>query len=402
MLITMMGAFAQAESESISANVRWGKRQAMREGRAIIQYKYLYAYEKGDDGLPRIIPEQAEIYRWICNSFLSGQSLRMIRDTLEREGHPAPNGGSNWSIATIRNMLKSEKYCGDVLMQKSYIQDCISGKVVRNTGQLPMYLIQDHHDAIISRETFNAVQAEFSRRNAGRAPSKKLAPTGRSCYSAKYALTERLVCGDCGTLYRRCVWSKKGVKRAVWRCSSRIDYGTKYCKSSPTIYEKPLQRAILAAINSVMSQKVVLIDQIADAMRMELLPLPGEALSMTEIEKRLSELEQEFQAVFQLSRTEDGGYMKYASTFKRINDELAELKEKKKYLLKQQQDDSASNKRIKDAMDILNAGSAEVTEWDESLIRQLVDMVKVISEDRIIVRLKGGLEIKKALDGERD
>lgn len=94
--------------------------------------------------------------------------------------------------------------------------------------------------------------------------------------------------------------------------------------------------------------------------------------------------------------------MKYASTFKRINDELAELKEKKKYLLKQQQDDSASNKRIKDAMDILNAGSAEVTEWDESLIRQLVDMVKVISEDRIIVRLKGGLEIKKALDGERD
>lgn len=402
MLITMMGAFAQAESESISANVRWGKRQAMREGRAIIQYKYLYAYEKGDDGLPRIIPEQAEIYRWICNSFLSGQSLRMIRDTLEREGHPAPNGGSNWSIATIRNMLKSEKYCGDVLMQKSYIQDCISGKVVRNTGQLPMYLIQDHHDAIISRETFNAVQAEFSRRNAGRAPSKKLAPTGRSCYSAKYALTERLVCGDCGTLYRRCVWSKKGVKRAVWRCSSRIDYGTKYCKSSPTVYEKPLQRAILAAINSVMSQKVVLIDQIADAMRMELLPLPGEALSMTEIEKRLSELEQEFQAVFQLSRTEDGGYMKYASTFKRINDELAELKEKKKYLLKQQQDDSASNKRIKDAMDILNAGSAEVTEWDESLIRQLVDMVKVISEDRIIVRLKGGLEIKKALDGERD
>lgn len=195
---------------------------------------------------------------------------------------------------------------------------------------------------------------------------------------------------------------QKGVKRAVWRCSSRIDYGTKYCKSSPTIYEKPLQRAILAAINSVMSQKVVLIDQIADAMRMELLPLPGEALSMTEIEKRLSELEQEFQAVFQLSRTEDGGYMKYASTFKRINDELAELKEKKKYLLKQQQDDSASNKRIKDAMDILNAGSAEVTEWDESLIRQLVDMVKVISEDRIIVRLKGGLEIKKALDGERD
>lgn len=158
MLITMMGAFAQAESESISANVRWGKRQAMREGRAILQYKYLYAYEKGADGLPQIIPEQAEVYRWICDSFLAGHSLRMIKETLEREGHTAPNGGSTWSTASIRNLLKSEKYCGDVLMQKSYTKDCISGKVQKNKGELPMYLIQDHHEGIISRETFHAIQ----------------------------------------------------------------------------------------------------------------------------------------------------------------------------------------------------------------------------------------------------
>ncbi len=402
MLITMMGAFAQAESESISANVRWGKRQAMREGRAILQYKYLYAYEKGADGLPQIIPEQAEVYRWICDSFLAGHSLRMIKETLEREGHTAPNGGSTWSTASIRNLLKSEKYCGDVLMQKSYTKDCISGKVQKNKGELPMYLIQDHHEGIISRETFHAIQAEFSRRNAGRAPSKKMAPTGRSCYSAKYALTERLVCGDCGTLYRRCVWSKKGKKTVVWRCSSRIDYGTKYCKESPTIHEKPLQRAILAVVNSVMSQKLVLIDQIADAMRMEILPLPGGTMSMAEIDKRLADLEHEFQSVFQLSRKEDGGYMKYASTFKRINDEAADLKDKRKYLLEQQQSDSAADKRIQDAVNILNTGTANITEWDESLIRQLVDMVKVISEDKILVRLKGGLEIEQTLDDERD
>lgn len=80
-------------------------------------------------------------------------------------------------------------------------------------GQLPMYLTQDHHEGIVSRDTFHAAKAEFARRNAGRAPSQKQAPTGRSCYNAKYALTGRLVCGECGTLYRRCVWSTRGGRR---------------------------------------------------------------------------------------------------------------------------------------------------------------------------------------------
>ena len=84
-LITMLGAFAQAESESISANVRWGKRQAMREGKTIIQYNRLYAYEKGEDGKPKIIQEQAEVVRSIYDQYLSGASLRMIKDRLEAE-----------------------------------------------------------------------------------------------------------------------------------------------------------------------------------------------------------------------------------------------------------------------------------------------------------------------------
>ena len=123
-------------------------------------------------------------------------------------------------------------------MQKTFTQDCISKKQLRNMGQLPMYLVQDNHEGIITRDRFNQAKAEFARRNAGRAPSQKLAPTGRSCYSAKYALTERLVCGECGTLYRRCVWVKRGQKFAVWRCASRVDYGSKYCHDSPTLRHK--------------------------------------------------------------------------------------------------------------------------------------------------------------------
>lgn len=402
MLITMMGAFAQAESESMSANVRLGKRYALSRGDVKVQCKYLYAYEEDENKQPRIIPEQAEIYRMICERFLAGDSLRLIKEKLEAKGHTAPNGGKEWSVASIRNLLKNEKYCGDVLAQKYFISDCISKKLVKNTGQLPMYLIQNNHEGIISRDTYNAIQAEFARRNAGRTPNKKATVTGRSCYSAKYALTERLVCGECGTLYRRCVWHKKGKRWPVWRCASRVDYGAKYCKDSPTLYEKPLQRAVLRAINSVMSQKEVLIDHIAGAMRMELLALPGGTMSISDIDKRLAALEKEFQEIFQKSRTEEGGYMKYADTFKEINDEAARLKEKRSALLAQQQDDSAANRKIADAIHVLNGGSSEITEWDESMIRQIVDTVKVIGEDKILVCLRGGMEIEEILDKERE
>ena len=398
LLLTLLGAVAQGESESISENVKWGKRQAMREGKAAIQYKRLYAFEKGEDGKPRIIPEQAEVVRQIYDSFLGGHSLRMIKEALEAKAIPTVTGGSEWSIAVIRGILQNEKYCGDVLQQKSFVADCISHRHVRNVGQLPMYLTQDHHQGIVSRDTFHAVKAEFARRSAGRAPSQKQAPTGRSCYSAKYALTGRLVCGECGTLYRRCVWSKRGQKKAVWRCASRIDYGSTYCHESPTLQEGPLQAAILAALSSVMSRKDQLVVQIEDAMRTELAPVPGETMSLADIDRRLGELEREFKALFQTSK-EDGGYLGHADAFQRITEEMGALKEKKAFILAQQEGNSAASRRIRDAVDILNTGDPRFTEWNESDIRQLVDTVVVLSADKLRVCLRGGMEIEQTIGG---
>ena len=398
MLTTIMGAFAQAESESISQNVKWGVRQAMKEGRVSIRYKNLYAYDEGEDGQPKIIESEAAVIRRINDEFLSGRSLPMIKDGLEADKILTPKGGNVWAVSAIRNLLKNEKYCGDVLMQKTFKTDPISGKTKRNTGQLPMYLIQDHHPAIISRDTYNAVQAEFARRTSGKAPSTKLAPTGQACYSAKYALTGIVICGECGNQYRRCVWNKRGQKRPVWRCSSRIDYGSKYCHKSPTIYEVPLKAAILDAINSVMSDKGVLIQQIEDAIRMELIPFPGGTMSAGDIERKIKELEAEFQDLFEEAQKEPGGYMKYTEEFQRITNDISELKNKKSLLMEKQQSDSAANKRIQDAVRLLNNSSAEVTEWDEGMIRQLVDYVKVLAEDRVLICLRGGIEVERFVE----
>ena len=393
-LITMLGAFAQAESESISANVRWGKRQAMREGKTIIQYNRLYAYEKGEDGKPKIIQEQAEVVRSIYEQYLSGASLRMIKDRLETEQIPNVTGGSQWTITAIRSILTNEKYCGDVLLQKTYISDCISRKVIRNTGQLPMYLVQNHHEGIVERKTFDAVQAEMARRSAGKSPSKKNAPTGMTSYASKYALSERLVCGECGTLYRRCTWSKQGRKRIVWRCVSRLDYGTKYCHNSPTLDEEPLQKAILAAINSVMSQKSTLIRQITSAMEMELAPVPGESMSLADIERRLGELnDQTRELVAESARAEDASAC--TAQLRAVMNEAAVLKEKRALIEEQRQSNAQAVRRIEDAAAAMAQASTHISEWDEALIRQLVDTVKVNSAEKITVFLRGGIQVEQ-------
>ncbi len=187
-----------------------------------------------------------------------------------------------------------KKYCGDVLLQKTFRTDVISKKVIKNIGQMAQYYMPDHHEAIVSREQYNAVKAEMARRSALRSPSKS-AVTGRSCYTSKYALSDRLVCGECGTLYRRCTWTSLGRKYPVWRCTSRLNYGTKYCHDSPTIKEEPLQAAILTAINSAMSNKPALLNLIKNAVSVELLPVQGQTMSISDIEQRLAQLDEQFQ-----------------------------------------------------------------------------------------------------------
>jgi DNA invertase Pin-like site-specific DNA recombinase len=394
MLITMLGAFAQAESESISANVRWGKRQAMREGKAIIQYKRLYAYEKGEDGKPRIIPDQAEVVRGIYDQYLAGASLRMIQKRLEGEQILNVMGKPTWSLTAIRGILSNEKYCGDVLLQKTFISDCISRKVIRNTGQLPMYLVENHHEGIVSRKTFDAVKAETARRNAGKSPSRKYAVTGKSSYASKYALSERLVCGECGTLYRRCTWAKRGKKRVVWRCVSRLDYGTRYCHDSPTLDEKSLQQAILTAINSAMSRKTALIRQITEAMEMELAPVPGESVSLADIERRLETINAETRAIV-VATAQAGDSTGYTDKLKTLMDEAASLKKERASIEEQRGANTKALWRIENAVAAMEQMSAEITTWDEPLIRQLVDTVKVLSRDKIIVCLQGGVQIEQ-------
>ena len=396
-LITMLGAFAQSESESISANVRWGIRQAMKEGKATIQYKYLYGYRKGDDGKPEIIPNQAEVVRKIYDLFLSGTPVRGIQEYLNANSVPNINGEPKWARSAIDSILTNEKYCGDVLLQKTYIDDCINKKVKKNTGQLPMYLVQNHHEGIISRETFDAAQAELARRSAGKSPSKKNAPTGRSRYSSKYALSDRLYCGECGTRYQRCTWrNRDGSKRIVWRCVSRVDYGSKYCHDSPTLDEEPLHRAILAAINSTIKDKDNIVYNLKAAMEKELAPVAGQQLSLSEIDNQLEQLNREFSKVL-AEASESGDQAAYSDRFREIMQKQTALKAQRDEMQRMLAESGKATAHIEQCRQAAETTPSAITEWDEALIRQVVESVTVETGSEIIVALKSGASIHQEL-----
>lgn len=390
LILTFMGAFAQSESESISANVKWGKRQAMKEGKVSSPIHKLYGYALGENGELVIVPQQAEAVRMVFNRLLMGDSIRMIRDKLNASGLPARDG-KEWTDTKVRGILNNEKYCGDVLMQKTFKEDVISGKIVKNTGQMPMYLIKDNHEGIVSRTVFQSAQAELARRKSCKSSSLKNAPTGRSCYSGKYALTERVICGECGTRYQRCSWHKRNKVRIVWRCVSRVEYGARYCKASPTMDEAPLQQAIMAAINSAMQPKEELVQEITDAFVGEIITTPDSMLTVGEIKRRRQELEDEFGEL--LTKAAQDGKEAYADRCKAIKLETAKLKEQQEFISVQLRSNRRAQERLHEVTRVLDQSNCHMTEWNEDMIRQLVHTVKVISASQIKVTLYDGTEI---------
>ncbi|MFR6394187.1 MAG: recombinase family protein [Oscillospiraceae bacterium] len=211
-------------------------------------YKSFLGYRKGADGKPEIVPEQAVTVRQIYERFLSGRSLQQIADELTGSGIPTPMGKTVWQPGVIQSILSNEKYKGDALLGKTYTEDCISKKVRVNAGERPQYYVENNHPAIIDAATFARVQEELARRASKRKVKQVGTKTEQGKYSSKYALTELLVCGECGTPYRRCTWTVGGKKKIVWRCISRLDFGKKYCHHSPTMEEAPLQEAIMDAV----------------------------------------------------------------------------------------------------------------------------------------------------------
>lgn len=235
----------------------------------------------------------------------------------------------------------------------------------------------------------------MARRRVQTGRSRKSVPTGTGKYSGKYALSGLLFCGECGTAYRRVVWTQHDEKRAVWRCTSRLDYGKKYCKDSPTLDEEPLQQAVLAAINASMSDHGALTAQLTNAMEQELAPIPGESMSLGDIDRAIAELGKQFDHLL-LEASGAGDAEGYAERFRAISTAMDELKRRKANIQNIRQEQVT--RRVQAAVSVLDGLSAELTQWDDNVVYQMLEKVTVLSREIIRVTLRNGVEIEQTVE----
>ena len=145
LLITIMSSLAQEESRSISENVTWGHRRRFVEGKVMVPYASLLGYKKGDDGGLAVDEDQARIVRRIYREYLAGHSPKTIAAHLIKDGIPTPLGKKTWSVSTINSILRSEKYKGDALLQKTFTVDFLTKQRRRNTPVLRDRQPRAHH-----------------------------------------------------------------------------------------------------------------------------------------------------------------------------------------------------------------------------------------------------------------
>ena len=378
MILTVLSAFAQAESESISQNVARGKRMGYKHGKFAFPYGRIIGYRKEADGKPEIIPEQAEIIRLIFNSYLQGDSLQSIKAKLETAGALTARGNTAWSAQSIQRILQNEKYCGDVLLQKTFTEDVLTGVHKKNTGQLPQYYIENYHEGIVSKQMFREVQAEIARRNSKSAANQRKRRRGR--YNSKYALSERLVCRDCGSPYKRVTWNIHGRKQIVWRCVNRIEYGTKFCGSSPSIPEEELHRAILKAVQDLAANFT---DEVAAQINGILHDIQTGESAKPNLQEQLEQTQQEFDRLLEMSLDFDENTPFLDDKLKRLSDKIKQLKTAITQSSVNSQTPSTPTNPIT-AKDLL------ITEYDDMLTARIIEKIIVKSRQDLEIIFIGG------------
>ena len=175
-----------------------------------------------------LIEDEAKIAKRIFDLYLAGYGLQKIANTLNEEGLYSIFG-NEWHPTTLRKVLTNEKYCGDLLLQKVYCENHLTKKMVPNNGELPQYFVEDDHPAVVSRETFAAVQKELKCRAEEKTPT----------VGSTSVFTGKIRCSCCGKNYRR----KTTPYNIVWCCSTYNSKGKKYCPDSKVIPEETLKRA---------------------------------------------------------------------------------------------------------------------------------------------------------------
>ena len=393
--LVIYAGFAQSESESMSKNITWSFRKNFEEGKVTFIYGKILGYRKGDNGEPEIDEEEAVIVEKIFDFYLSGMTLRGVAEAINAEFPVIPKK-ERMSSSSILSILSNEKYCGDAILQKTITVDCISKTRRKNTGEAPMYYVQNNHPAIISREKFNKVQEELIRRKNKTPQSAKTAITSTGKYS-KYALTEVLVCGECGSRFRRCTWARNGKRKVVWRCTNRLDFGPKYCKNSPTVDEDKLKNAVVRAINKFNENDSTTYLMLMKATIADAIGLAGNSEEIDILERKIDALNKVMMDIINKSVAEGSSVEDHEDEFKDIHDQIEMLEHLIGALREATNTKEEREEKEKLLQKTIEDRAAHSQEYDDTVVRQMIECIKIYHDGRIEVIFGGGISIVEEL-----
>jgi len=375
-LITIMASLAQQESQSLSQNVKLGLQYRYQQGKVQVNYNRFLGYTKDKDGHLVIDPEQAEIVKRIYREYLEGSSMDKIAAGLMADGILTGAGKEKWHTSTINKILRNEKYMGDALLQKTYTTDFLTKKRIKNNGTVPQYYVEGDHEAIIPKDLFMQVQAELVRRRV-----VHVSPTGKKrSFSCNHCFAQMVFCGDCGELYRRVHWNNHGCKSIVWRCISRLEPGSADTNcTNRTVNELLLQEVTVTAINQILTERGTFLKQLQANIAKAV--VSADTLSPDGIQARLEELQKEL--IKKANNKQD---------YDAIADEIFRLRDQKEQSeLDSHRREEVMN-RIKELKDFIAGQETDITEFDEALVRKLIQQITVF-QDHFTVEFKSGITI---------
>lgn len=374
-LLTIMASLAQQESQSLSQNIKLGLQYRYQNGEVQVNHNRFLGYTKDEDGHLIIEPTEAEVVKRIYREYLEGSSLLQIGRGLEADGILTAAGKAKWRPETLRKILQNEKYIGDALLQKTYTVDFLNKKRVQNNGIVLQYYVENSHPPIIPRDLYMQVQEEMVRRanlHSGEKRKKRV-------YSSKYALSSIVYCPKCGDIYRRIAWNNRGKHSTVWRCCTRVEHGPTAC-DAPTIQESKLQAAVIKAINLTLGDRESMMATLQE--NVEAVIRQEDEISSEGIEAKLLELQKE---LLKLTNSK--------KDYNSVADEIDRLWELKQNALVESAEREGLKQRIRQMREFLEQQSTEVTEYDELLVRRLIEKVTVY-DDRFEVEFKSGAKVR--------
>ena len=380
LLITIMSSLAQEESRSISENVTWGQRKRFADGKVSIPYGQFLGYRKGADGLPEIIPEEAEIVRSIYRMCMEGKSTNAIAKHLTQQRIPTPAGKEVWQRATVESILRNEKYKGSALLQKTFTVDFLQKKMKVNEGEVPQYYVEHSHAAIIDPEEWEKVQLELARRKAS--------PRRTQCNSP---FAGKIICGDCGEIFGSKVWhSNSKYRRTIWQCNAKYKNGDPCC--TPHLYEDDLKQHFVTALSQLLADRDTLLED-GRLIRSELLDfaaLDAESNSLLQeldvVTRMIRQMVNENAAQAQSQTAYTNQYNSLVERFENLQSRYDTLQQQKER--RQIQADAIGNcLTALEEVDLL-----DIT-FSEALWTAAVDHLMVYADDRLVFHFKNGSEV---------